>query len=121
MNEKTGEVLHEKIISLPLFQALKANEDKARPIFNRKFDAQSRVEKLEDLCMVFGILWVMDVDPSYELTSDNVQKMFAIWTRFQCNIPVIIMGETGCGKTRLIRYNRKFSHRMNKKNVKLKP
>ena len=22
----------------------------------------------------------------------------------RCNIPVVIMGETGCGKTRLIRY-----------------
>ena len=23
---------------------------------------------------------------------------------FRCNIPVVIMGETGCGKTRLIRF-----------------
>ena len=23
---------------------------------------------------------------------------------YRCNIPVIVMGETGCGKTRLIRY-----------------
>ena len=23
---------------------------------------------------------------------------------FRCDIPVVIMGETGCGKTRLIRY-----------------
>ena len=23
---------------------------------------------------------------------------------YRCNIPVVIMGETGCGKTRLIRY-----------------
>ena len=23
---------------------------------------------------------------------------------FRCGIPVVIMGETGCGKTRLIRY-----------------
>ena len=27
------------------------------------------------------------------------------WTvSFRCGIPVVIMGETGCGKTRLIRY-----------------
>jgi len=25
-------------------------------------------------------------------------------TNARCNIPVVIMGETGCGKTRLIRY-----------------
>ena len=23
---------------------------------------------------------------------------------FRCNIPVILMGETGCGKTRLLKY-----------------
>ena len=53
--------------------------------------------------MVLGIEHVFDVDPSYELTTDNVMKMMAIWMRFKCNIPVVIMGETGCGKTRLIR------------------
>jgi MoxR-like ATPase len=28
----------------------------------------------------------------------------AIQMRFRCGIPVVIMGETGCGKTRLIRF-----------------
>ena len=28
----------------------------------------------------------------------------AIMIANRCNIPVVIMGETGCGKTRLIRY-----------------
>ncbi len=41
---------------------------------------------------------------SYELTADNVMKMLAIWMRFRCDIPVVIMGETGCGKTRLIQF-----------------
>ena len=45
-----------------------------------------------------------DPDESYELTTDNVKKMLAIHMRFKCNIPVIIMGETGCGKTRLVRF-----------------
>ena len=43
-----------------------------------------------------------DADPCYVLTIDNMKKMLAIHMRFRCNIPVIIMGETGCGKTRLI-------------------
>ena len=43
-------------------------------------------------------------DESYVLTTDNVKKMLAIYMRFRCAIPVIIMGETGCGKTRLIRF-----------------
>lgn len=45
-----------------------------------------------------------DPDEFYELTGDNVKKILAIHMRFRCNIPVVIMGETGCGKTRLIRY-----------------
>ncbi|GAA6226553.1 E3 ubiquitin-protein ligase rnf213-beta-like [Lates japonicus] len=45
-----------------------------------------------------------DPDPTYELTADNVMKMLAINMRFRCGIPVVIMGETGCGKTRLVRF-----------------
>ena len=45
-----------------------------------------------------------DPDPTYELTYDNVMKMFAIHLRFRCGIPVVIMGETGSGKTRLVRF-----------------
>ncbi|KAJ7339384.1 hypothetical protein OS493_005779 [Desmophyllum pertusum] len=51
-----------------------------------------------------GVHWVHDPDRAYELTTDNVKKILAIHMRFRCNIPVIVMGETGCGKTRLIRY-----------------
>ncbi|XP_019853235.1 PREDICTED: E3 ubiquitin-protein ligase RNF213-like [Amphimedon queenslandica] len=54
--------------------------------------------------MVMGLEWSYDPDSSYVLTIDNVIKIMAIHMRFRCNIPVIIMGETGCGKTRLIRY-----------------
>jgi len=41
---------------------------------------------------------------NYELTLDNCLKMMAIYLRFKANIPVVIMGETGCGKTSLIKY-----------------
>ncbi|KAJ8320969.1 hypothetical protein KUTeg_002556 [Tegillarca granosa] len=41
---------------------------------------------------------------SYVLTTDNILKMVLIWLRIQARIPVIVMGETGCGKTSLIRY-----------------
>ena len=45
-----------------------------------------------------------EVEQSYELTRDNMLKMMAIWMRFKCGIPVIIMGETGSGKTRLVKF-----------------
>ena len=40
----------------------------------------------------------------YALTPDNLLKMVLIMLRIKAHIPVIIMGETGCGKTSLIRY-----------------
>jgi len=40
----------------------------------------------------------------YALTPDNFIKMLLIFSRVQQNIPIIIMGETGCGKTSLIKY-----------------
>ena len=49
-----------------------------------------------------------EFDPFYVLTIDNLKEMLAIDMRFRCNIPVIIMGETGCGKTRLIKFMCKF-------------
>ncbi|XP_063680621.1 LOW QUALITY PROTEIN: E3 ubiquitin-protein ligase rnf213-alpha-like [Bolinopsis microptera] len=40
----------------------------------------------------------------YQLTLDNTIKILAIHMRMRSNIPVVIMGETGCGKTRLIAF-----------------
>ena len=44
-----------------------------------------------------------DVIGSYVFTGDNFIKMILILHRIRANIPVIMMGETGCGKTSLIR------------------
>jgi midasin (ATPase involved in ribosome maturation) len=43
-------------------------------------------------------------DPNYSLTLDNFYKMCLIVLRMRANIPIIVMGETGVGKTALIRY-----------------
>ncbi len=77
------------------------------PMFDN-FNSFIREKKLMTLCKVMGMnevqCMVNDPDASYELTLDNCLKMIAIYLRFYCNIPVVIMGETGCGKTSLIRY-----------------
>ena len=39
----------------------------------------------------------------YALTPDNFIKMILILDRINCDIPTILMGETGCGKTSLIK------------------
>jgi len=40
----------------------------------------------------------------YVITTDNFLKMNVIYLRVQSKVPVIIMGETGCGKTSLIKF-----------------
>lgn len=47
---------------------------------------------------------VNEISKSYALTPDNLLKMVLIVLRIQGRQPIIIMGETGCGKTSLIRY-----------------
>ena len=45
---------------------------------------------------------IIDKD-NYVITIDNFRKMILILYRIIANIPVILMGETGCGKTALIK------------------
>ncbi|XP_019854153.1 PREDICTED: E3 ubiquitin-protein ligase RNF213-like [Amphimedon queenslandica] len=47
---------------------------------------------------------IISPDENYVLTQDNLTKIMGIQTRFRCQIPVVLMGETGCGKTHLIRF-----------------
>eukprot|EP00026_Physarum_polycephalum_P000019 Phypoly_transcript_00019.p1 GENE.Phypoly_transcript_00019~~Phypoly_transcript_00019.p1 ORF type:complete len:3090 (+),score=490.35 Phypoly_transcript_00019:142-9411(+) len=42
--------------------------------------------------------------PAYALTSDNFLKMALIVLRIRARIPVVVMGETGCGKTSLVKF-----------------
>ena len=70
---------------------------------NEDFDSLDRDKKIQKICDVMCVRH-SDSSQSYELTADNAKKILAIYMRFRCSIPVIIMGETGCGKTRLIRF-----------------
>ncbi|XP_022806308.1 E3 ubiquitin-protein ligase rnf213-alpha-like [Stylophora pistillata] len=72
--------------------------------FATNIETSKKEDKIRQLCSVLGVKQEHDPDKAYELTTDNVKKILAIHMRFRCNIPVIVMGETGCGKTRLIRY-----------------
>lgn len=54
---------------------------------------------------------------NYVITHDNFRKMILILYRIIANIPVILMGETGCGKTFLIK---KLNHLLNKGEETLK-
>ncbi|XP_068434126.1 E3 ubiquitin-protein ligase rnf213-alpha isoform X2 [Clinocottus analis] len=96
----SGRVIKKNVMTKVLYEGLKLQ----RVPFNINFDSLPRGEKIERICNVLGIQWPLDPDETYELTTDNILKMLAIHMRFRCGIPVIIMGETGCGKTRLIKF-----------------
>ncbi|KAM8784464.1 LOW QUALITY PROTEIN: E3 ubiquitin-protein ligase RNF213 [Rhynchonycteris naso] len=92
-------VIKNDIMTIDLYQGLLLQ----RVPFSVDFDELPRYEKLERFCLALGIQPI-DPDDTYELITDNVLKILAIEMRFRCGIPVIIMGETGCGKTRLIKF-----------------
>ncbi|OUM66214.1 hypothetical protein PIROE2DRAFT_59532 [Piromyces sp. E2] len=47
--------------------------------------------------------YLKDIVKNYVFTEDNFIKLILISLRLRANIPVILMGETGCGKTSLIK------------------
>ena len=61
-------------------------------------------EKLDLLVRVTATPSHVDSSLKYALTPDNILKMILIFLRIRAHIPVILMGETGCGKTSLVRY-----------------
>ena len=60
---------------------------------------------------------IEEIVGEYAFTADNFIKMILILLRIRENVPVIMMGETGCGKTSLIR---KLSELINKGKDELK-
>ncbi|XP_006886389.1 PREDICTED: E3 ubiquitin-protein ligase RNF213 [Elephantulus edwardii] len=100
INPLSGKVIKKDVMRTDLYNGLLLQ----RVPFNIDFDQLPRGDKLERLCMALGIQWAIDPDETYELTTDNMLKILAIEMRFRCGIPVVIMGETGCGKTRLIKF-----------------
>jgi hypothetical protein len=40
---------------------------------------------------------------AYVMTPDNLLKMALIGKHVECGLPVVLMGDTGCGKTSLLR------------------
>ena len=102
------------VISKPLYNVLENN----RVDLGEDCNKWDRLKMIEVLANVLGIQSPIDPDPHYVLTIDNLKKMFAIQMRFRSNIPVILMGETGCGKTRLIKFMCQFQDKgRNVKNV----
>ena len=101
-SEDCNTILEKDIMIPQLFEILTLN----RVDLQENYENLSKNEKIMKIASVVGINTSLDIDPDpgYVLTLDNVKKIIGILMRFRCNIPVVIMGETGCGKTRLVQF-----------------
>ena len=93
-------IIEQSILTPQLYAGLIKNQVN----FDDDYRQWQKSTMIEKIATVMGIEYPYDPDDTYVLTVDNLIKILAIQMRFRCGIPVVIMGETGCGKTRLIRY-----------------
>ena len=122
INPQTNEFLQDRDQNIPrisqdaflelINQRTGIFENFDRMVRERKVDALSKVMGLDVRSLMSFTPYEYNSQPNeslneffnYELTLDNCLKMMAIYLRFKVNNPVVIMGETGCGKTSLVRY-----------------
>ena len=115
-------VLERSIMTRQLYRSLKLKGVN----FDEDYRRWTKGVMIQKISTVMGVEQPHDPDETYVLTVDNLIKILAIQMRFRCTciaiewgtyvhvhvtmclcrcgIPVVIMGETGCGKTRLIRF-----------------
>ncbi|CAG2252466.1 RNF213 [Mytilus edulis] len=84
---QTGTVLEKKIMQTNLFDALQRNKVNLA----ENFDALKRSEQITKLCNVMGLDTPHDPDETYELTTDNVKKILAIYMRFKVKVENMIL------------------------------
>ena len=80
--------MFEKLEYLEILKKILDLENPVKPSENKGKNLKSLLEIIEE--------------GDYVITIDNFRKMILILCRIIANIPVILMGETGCGKTALI-------------------
>ncbi|XP_066918681.1 E3 ubiquitin-protein ligase rnf213-alpha-like [Clytia hemisphaerica] len=102
----SNEIVEPQLMNSKLHGILSENMKFDIVNFASDYQKLPREKKLTILYRVLigGSDFNFDPDPNYQLTVDNMKKMLAIFTRIKCSIPVILMGETGCGKTSLITF-----------------
>ena len=68
-----------------------------KSLLNIPNEVEQDKENLKSLLSI-----IEEKNNKYVITNDNFKKMILLLYSIQANVPVIIMGETGCGKTALI-------------------
>ena len=108
MNPYTNQPLMNSSSRLPSFSEIVIELLRQRvPLFDN-FNEMLSDKQILTLSHMMGLSYNTLLDfrefMDYQITVDNCLKLLAIYLRFVSGIPVVIMGETGCGKTRLIKF-----------------
>ena len=88
-----------------MFQQKKSNDYKTSENYLKRMKELLNIpnEVKKDEGNKKSLISIIEQDGSnYAITNDNFKKMILLIYRIKADIPVIIMGETGCGKTSLI-------------------
>ena len=88
----------EKFKKIEYLYILKYLFNLENPVYEKDKISKPGGKKLKSLLSITN-----DDECEYVITVDNFRKMILIIYRIMANIPVILMGETGCGKTALIK------------------
>ena len=78
-------------------------------LISNKIDISKELDQLSDkfdemITSITGLEKHDNVMSNFCLTSDSLMKLFAIYIRIKCKIPVILMGEAGIGKTHILTF-----------------
>ena len=71
---------------------------KLKKILNLPNDLEKDIENKKSLLNILN-----SCNDNYVITEDTYKKILVIYSKIKANVPIIIMGETGCGKTLLIK------------------
>jgi E3 ubiquitin-protein ligase RNF213 len=93
-----------------LYRRLDGVDPQVRQLFESQGKALGDYFAMSDAQLRQELALICDADPAafghegYVLTPDNWLKIVMVILRVEAGLPVVIMGETGCGKTSLIRF-----------------
>jgi chromosomal replication initiation ATPase DnaA len=83
-----------------LIDSQKLRSEKTKP---KDFSIMNSKELYEYLWPILHTKQLATYKTNYVLTPDNLLKMALIYKKVMARVPVVIMGETGCGKTSLLK------------------
>ena len=102
-NEPLIFINKEKMLFYKLYFSINNNSKDYLKQIKEALNLPNEVEKEEEINGIkYKSLLSIVEDNNYVITNDNFKKMILIIYRIKANIPVILMGETGCGKKALI-------------------